>query len=94
MARVKTVEIEGEKYNLKSLTMDQVEEFWDDPDTSVKGLRARTWKNIEYALNNASNNGVVSIEEIKKKLTLEGYKQLNQAVLEVSYMHEAAPGET
>lgn len=94
--RKKTVEIDGTSFTIAPLRMGQIEEFIEVEQTANEDYRVqreRTWKVIHASLTNAAGPGatVPTLPEIKNQLTLEGYLELNQEVMQISGLR---PGET
>lgn len=84
MARTITVNVDGQEFILASMTMDQVEEFWDDEGKreDLKQARSRIWKNIHYSIKNAGSD--ITLEDLKKITTFEAFQILRDKSLEVS----------
>lgn len=95
MARTTTVTSDGEEFVLASLTMDQVEEFWDDQrqneDKDPISMRDRTWKNLLYSLNNAGAG--MEMSELKSRINFKQWQELQTAVLKVSHLLRDEEGE-
>lgn len=107
MARTKTVEIDGERFVLAPLTIDQVEEHLSKDnlpgDTDVTGWRDRSVLAVSQSLGNARRNdptAVLSVSDefspsaLKSRLYLSMLNDLYVAVLEVSGLRVEAKADS
>lgn len=84
MAKTITVTCEKETFVLASLTMDQVEEFWDDPTPKddVRGMRLIIWRNIHNCIRNAGSD--ITLDQLRQLTTFSDFQLLRDKSLEVS----------
>lgn len=91
MTRTEKFVTEGDQeLVLASLTMDQVEEFWDNKSTDIKTMRHSIWAIILHSIHNAGSD--ITLEQLKKKTTITDFNNLRDMVLEVSGL-APKPGE-
>jgi hypothetical protein len=94
--------------SVSPLTMEQVERIIDAPPTdNQKELRERTWATIWAAIQNTgkavpwnhripldANDPRLTLYDLKAAITMPQYMQLHRAVLEISGLRVASPGES
>ena len=95
MARIKTINVEGEQFIIAPLTIDQVEAYLDNTpgeDATPNAWRDMTLNVILNSLNNANPESKLTLSDLKKRLNLLTMNDLHSAVLEISGLRAVGQG--
>jgi hypothetical protein len=98
MARIKTINLEGEQFVIAPLTIDQVETYLGS--TPGDGADAHAWRDLTLtvilnSINNAAGDGAqTTLADLKKRMDLLMVNDLHSAVLEISGLRAAGAGAT